>query len=192
MKNSVPCVKQLGIAFLVCAAAGAAWAGLLQNTSFETAGSGGDQTAKNWKLDDPNEHGDAYGSATRENWRAHEGTWIGVIRGTWADAGDMGGFWQEAEATAGTTYRATAQLWSDPDWSAQVQEMKIEFWNSDRSEQISAVTNAILGTGESWNEATVEGIAPEGAGWARAVIHAGGVGEAGALQIDEFDLDTAL
>ncbi|HEY8240729.1 MAG TPA: hypothetical protein VIH35_04740 [Kiritimatiellia bacterium] len=194
MKNPIASVKKVGAAMASLLAAGAlvASAGLLKNASFESAGSGGDAVAQNWKLNDPDDHGDAYGSATRESWRAHEGTWIGTIRGKWAEAGDYGGFWQEAEGAAGTTYRATVQLWADTDWTAEVQEIKIEFWNSDRSEQLSAVTNAIIGAGETWTEFSVDGMAPEGAAWIRAVIHAGGVGDAGALQIDEFDLDTAL
>jgi hypothetical protein len=186
--------KQFGVTIVSFLASGLvlASAGLLKNASFETAGSDGDQAAQNWKMNDPDEHGDAWGSASRENWRANDGTWIGVVRGTWANAGDYGGFWQEAEAMAGTTYRVSAQVWTDPDWTAQSQELKLEFWNADRNEMLAAVTNAIVGSGEMWTEVSVDGIAPEGAAWARAVISVSGAGPSGALQIDQFDLDTAL
>ena len=194
MKYSTWHVKQLGLAAVAFVFSGAvmASAGLLKNSSFETAGSGGEQTAQNWKMNDPDEHGDAWGSASRENWRANDGTWIGVIRGTWADAGDFGGFWQEAEATAGTSYRVTVQVWADPDWTAQTQEVKLEFWNAEHSEMLAATTNAIVGAGEMWTEVTVDAFAPEGTAWARAVVNVSGAGQAGALQIDQLDLDTAL
>jgi hypothetical protein len=194
MKHASMAVKKLGVMALAFSCAGLlmASANMLQNASFETASTTGENAAQNWKMGDPDEHGDAWGSATRENWRAHEGVWMGAIRGTWSAAGDFGGWWQEIAATPGSTYHASAQLWADGSWKADVQEMKIEFWNGDRSTMLSAVTNALTDIGEVWVEKTLDGTAPEGAAWARVVINASGIGAEGALQIDEVDLDLAI
>ncbi|MFH0909663.1 MAG: hypothetical protein V1929_12960 [bacterium] len=167
-------------------------ANMLRNGSFETQGADGEFTARSWKMNDPDEHGEAWGSATRQTWRAHEGTSIGTIRGTWAKAGDFGGWWQEAEATVGMIYRVTAQFYADANWKASTQELKLEFWNADRSRMLGAVTNAFHDVGETWTEKSVDGTAPIGTVWVRAAINVSGAGEAGALQIDEVDLDLAL
>ena len=194
MKQHTNRVKSVALAVVAFTVSGMAIASanLLKNASFETTGTDGEATAQNWKMNDPDEHGDAWGSATRETWRAHEGAAIGTVRGTWAQAGDYGGWWQEAEATAGTMYRVSAQFYADANWTASAQELKIEFWNADRSEMLGAATNAIVGVGEMWTEVSVDGTAPEGTAWARAVINVSGAGEAGALQVDEVVLDVAL
>jgi len=187
-------VKKVAIAIAAFAMSGLAIASanMLQNAGFETESTLGANAAQNWKMNDPDEHGDVWGNATRENWRAHEGEYEATIRGTWANEGDFGGLWQEAAATAGTMYRVSAQFWADVNWTATTQELKIEFWNADRSQMLGANTNAIVGVGESWTEVSVDGTAPEGAAWVRAVINVAGAGEAGALQVDDVVLDVAL
>ena len=189
--NPVKRVTLAVVAFTVSGMAIAS-ANMLRNASFETTGTDGEAVAQSWKMNDPDEHGDAWGSASRETWRAHEGAAVGAVRGTWAQAGDYGGFWQESEAMAGTTYRVSAQFYADATWTATSQELKIEFWNADRSEMLGASTNAIVGVGETWTEVSVDGTAPEGTAWARAVVNVAGAGEAGALQVDEMVLDEAL
>jgi hypothetical protein len=187
-------VKRAAVAVIAFAVSGMAIASanMLRNASFETPAADGEFGAQSWKMNDPDEHGDAWGSAARETWRAQDGTAIGTVRGTWAQAGDYGGWWQESEATAGTMYRVSAQFYADTDWTAATQELKLEFWNADRSQMLGATTNAIVGVGEMWTEVSVDGTAPEGTAWARAVISVSGTGEAGALQIDAVDLDVAL
>lgn len=168
----------------------AASANLLNNPGFEEAGTQ-PESALYWKMHDPNDHGDAWGNAIRADWRAQGGRHIGVIRGGWAGVGEYGGFWQEAEITAGTSYKATAWFWADSQWSAETQELKLEFWNADRTEMLADESVTLHDVGEVWVQKEVSAEAPENAVWARVVIHAAGAGDHGALQIDNVSLDAA-
>ena len=173
------------------AVAGAANANLLQNGSFEEAGNE-PETARHWKMNDPSEHGDAWGSAIRVDWRANEGTHIGAIRGKWAGVDEYGGFWQEARVEAGKTYRASAWFWADNGWGAGVQELKIEFWGEDRTEKLGERIVSLCDVGESWTLKEVTLDAPVNAAWGRVVINVSEVGEEGALQIDQVALDATI
>lgn len=175
------------IAMLVLAAN--ARANLLKNPSLEDAGDQ-EASAKYWKINDPDDHGDAWGNAIRVDWRAHDGRHIGVVRGTWAEMGDYGGFWQETEATPGAAYRASAWFWADGGWKAEVQELKLEFWNSDRTEIVGSQAVGLHDVGELWVHKEVEGTAPENAAWVRLVVSVSGAGDQGALQFDELSLET--
>jgi len=168
--------------------AGAARANLLYNTSFEIESAFSYGFALNWKMNDPDDHGDAWGSAARENWRAHDGQFLMALRGTWAGAGDNGGCWQEAEGHGGTSYRLTAWLWADGGFTATTQEIKIEFWNWDRSKMLGSAVTAFQDVGEMWVQKDVSAVAPEGTEWVRCVIHMSGAGAAGALQVDDVEL----
>ncbi len=171
-------------------AAGSAAANLLYNTSFEIEGAFSYGCALNWKMNDPDDHGDAYGSAARENWRAHHGQFLGAIRGTWAGTGDFGGWWQEAEGRAGVTYRISAWFYADASWRAQTQDLKLEFWNWDRTQLLGSAVKNLHDLREEWTRQEVSAVAPDGTEWVRVVIHASGAGEAGALQIDDVELAT--
>lgn len=185
--------RKFFVALLAAASwlAGEARANLLYNASFEIESAFAAGAAINWRMNDPDDHGDTWGSASRESWRAHEGTFTLAIRGTWANAGDHGGAWQEVEARADTSYTLTAWFWADRTWSAQTQEMKIEFWNWDRSQMLGAATNSFNGIGEAWSQQDVSAVAPEGTEWARVVFHVAGVSAEGALQIDDVSLVAA-
>lgn len=177
------------LACLLIAAPVASPANLLQNMSFETESSLGFGRAMNWTMNDPDDHGDSWGSASRENWRAREGSFLGTIRGTWANAGDYGGWWQEAEVEGGNTYRFSAWFYADEGWGAALQEIKIEFWSWDRSQMLGSASNRLEGLGPDWKQLAVEGLAPEGSGWARVVINVSGAGPNGALQFDNVALE---
>jgi len=166
---------------------GIASANLLNNPGFEVAGTQA-ENAQHWKMHDPDDHGDAWGTAIRVDWRAREGRFVGVVRGAWAGLGEYGGFWQEVGVTPGVTYRATAWFWADGSWRAETQEMKLEFWNSERTEIIASETIALHDIGEIWVQKEISAVAPEGSAWTRVVINVAGAGEAGALQIDEVSL----
>lgn len=176
---------------IILVTAGAASANLLYNTGFELESAFSYGFALNWKLNDPDDHGDAYGSASRENWRAHEGQFLGAIRGTWAGQGNYGGWWQEAEGHGGTTYRASAWFYADAGWHAQTQDLKLEFWNWDRTQLLGSAVNSLYELREEWTRHEVSAVAPDGTQWVRVVIHASDTGEAGALQIDDVELVTS-
>lgn len=182
--------RRLFLFALLPAFALAAHANLLKNGSFEEMGSS-DEIALNWKMHEPDEHGDAWGSATRRDWRAHDGSWMGAVQGQWANLGDNGGFWQEAPGEAGTTYIASGWFWADGSWTAGTQELKIEFYNEDRVTQLGVQTVSLNDVGEVWTQKSVEAVAPEGAKWVRVVVNVSGAGSDGALQVDELVLDTA-
>jgi len=167
---------------------------LLLNPGFELAGLA-ETNALYWNRNDPDNHGEAWGSAARVNWRSYSNAWEGVIRGTWAGCGSSGGFWQEAPATPGALYRFAAWLWADdgnPDgpWSAAYQVMKIEFLTGATNGEtiIHAVTSGLAGVYQSWQNRSLQATAPTNAAWVRVVIMADGVGSAGALQFDELEL----
>jgi hypothetical protein len=171
---------------ILCSAA--ARGNLVQNPGFEAEGHGGPRTALNWKMNEPDDHGDSWGSATRETWRSREGQCCATVRGTWAEAGDHGGWWQETEVERGKRYRLSAWLWADSTWSANVQQIKIEFWNTDRSFKLGEAAVFFNDISEMWMEKFVEGLAPDGSFWARAVINVSGAGPKGALHIDDVSL----
>lgn len=165
-----------------------ATANLLQNGSFEDEGERSD-AARHWRLDDPDDHGDAWGNAIRADWRAHEGQFCGAIRGAWSAMGEYGGFWQEAAIEPGKTYRASAWFWADTAWMAGVQEMKIEFWDQDRMNLLGSESIALGEIGENWTQREITGTAPEGAAWGRVVISVDQAGEAGSLQVDSVAIE---
>ena len=167
-------------AALLGLAVGSVHANLLNNPGFEVAGTQSED-ARHWKMHDPDDHGDAWGTAIRVDWRAREGRYIGVVRGAWAGMGEYGGFWQEAAVMPGAMYRATAWFWADGAWRAETQEMKLEFWNSERTEILGSETVALHDIGEIWVQKEIEGVAPEGAAWARIVINASGTGDTGSV-----------
>lgn len=163
-------------------------ANLLLNPSFEYETAADFHSCVFWTMNQPGEHGDTYGSARRENWRAHDGYYAMAIRGTWADAGDSGGLWQEVPAVPGTPCRFSARAWADAAWTAQTCEIKIEFWNTDHSRRIARHAFPLDHPGETWQEFSVEATAPEDAAWVRAVIHVSGAGPEGALLVDSLRL----
>ncbi|MFH0880457.1 MAG: hypothetical protein V2A34_12145 [Lentisphaerota bacterium] len=174
---------------LFCMSAGSSMANLLQNAGFETEGTNS-MTAQYWLWGAPDIHGSYWGSASRENWRSHSGTWEGAIKGSWCGL-DSGGWWQESSGKAGVTYSLSAWFWADNSWTnQQTQGMKIEFLSGAQNGQtlLGTVSNSFSGVGETWVQKTVQGVAPEGTTWIRAVIYADGVGAEGALQVDDVEL----
>lgn len=162
---------------------------LLRNGSFERESTNTVFTeALHWKYADPDEHGDCWGSASRENWRAVDGEYIGSVRGLWADRGNGGGVWQEVEAEPGTLYQFSGWFFCDPEWMADRQEIMIEFWDAERKSIIAAEHKPILGCETDWTRLTVEATAPADAAWVRVVIHAINTGANGSLQFDNLSL----
>ena len=162
---------------------------LLYNASFEAESAFSYGFAQNWKMNDPDDHGGAWGSAARENWRAKDGEFLMALRGTWAGAGDYGGVWQEAEGRGNQTYRLTAWFWADSAWTAQTQEMKIEFWNWDRTQMLGSAVHHIEEVGEEWKQKELVAVSPDGTEWVRVVFNVSGAGEAGSLQVDDVRLE---
>lgn len=163
----------------------------IENPSFELESSSSYNHAMFWHMNNPDDHGDAYGSASRENWRAHGGQFVGAIRGAWAGLGDYGGFWREAEGRGGRTFVASAWFYADLTWSARTQQLKLEFWNWDRTQMLGSAINNLADLREEWTRHEVSAVSPEGTEWVRIVIHADGTGEAGSLQVDDVELSTA-
>ena len=184
-------MKRTILLMLVLVAPLASRANLLQNAGFESESAAGPESALNWRMNNPDDHGDVWGSAIRMDWRAHEGSHAVAICGTWAHSGDYGGVWQEAEIEAGHTYRFSAWVWADPEWTARVQELKIEFWDVGRSQKLGETAASIDGASQKWTEHEVRAQAPEGAFWARVVVNVSGAASAGALQVDELSLESS-
>ncbi len=164
----------------------AAESNLLRNPSFEEGVPNRASLAESWTMQHPDTHGDTYGSASREDWRSYDGLYIMAIRGLWANAGDYGGCWQEADAEPGRRYRASGWFWADPEWRTELQEMKLEFWSADYEELLTTKSTSIRRIGPDWRRYEVEARAPDNADKVRLVIHAEGVGYYGALQFDHL------
>lgn len=182
-----PSIAALGFALVPLAAAAG---NLLLNPSFEYETVADFHACVFWTMNSPDVHGDSYGSAQRENWRARDGFYAMAIRGAWAGAGEHGGVWQEVPAAPGSVYRFSAWVWADAAWTAQTRELKIEFWNADRSRQIATTAQPLADVGETWREFALEAVAPADAAWVRAVVHVAGAGPAGALLVDSLALQT--
>lgn len=161
---------------------------LIRNPSFEEPASSSSRHALHWKINEPDTHGDAYGSASREDWRSWDGMNIMTIRGTWADAGSRGGIWQDVPCEPGTTYKATAWFWADSEWEATTQEFKMEFWPATYGTPLHTEVTALDSLAPEWRKFEVIGTAPEGGERMRVVVHVAGAGYYGALQIDHFYL----
>lgn len=176
------------VALMITGASTLAHANLLNNPGFEEQGERY-EAARHWRMDDPDDHGDAWGTAIRTDWRAFDGYHSGAIRGAWAGMGEYGGFWQEVAIEVGVTYKASAWFWADQAWRAEVQELKIEFWNSDRTELLAEQVVPLEGVGESWTRKEVSLTAPQHAAWGRIVVNAHNVGSNGSLQLDQVALE---
>jgi hypothetical protein len=165
---------------------------LLGNASFEMPGSA-DRYARHWESGSPDSHGSFWDNAYREVWRAHGDFFEAVIKGSWSGGLTSGGWWQEAAASAGATYRVSAWFWADKGgyggvWTASSQELKIEFYSSSYGPALSTNTVDLSDVGETWTQKTVAAVAPAGAAWARFVVGVSGAGSQGALQFDDAEL----
>ena len=188
MKIPPSIAAALGFALVPLAAAAG---NLLLNPSFEYETAADFHACVFWTMNRPDVHGDSYGSAQRENWRARDGFYAMAIRGTWAGASEHGGVWQEVPAMPGSAYRLSAWFWADAAWTAQIRDLKIEFWNADRSRRLERHAVPLNGVGETWQEVSLEAAAPAGAAWVRAVVHIDGAGPVGALLVDSLVLQVA-
>ena len=161
---------------------------MLQNPSFETEVVGSPRDALHWKFGEPDFQGDIYGSASREDWRSHDGMFIMTVRGKWANKGEYGGAWQTAKAEPGETYRAAAWFWADSEWHPSLQQLKLEFYNENFSELLLTESTPLGDLEARWQRREVTATAPDNTHWVRLVINVQGVSDAGALQFDSVYL----
>lgn len=165
----------------------AAGGNLLRNPGFEEQGADVND-ARFWQSSNPDYHGSVWGNAGRETmWAPHSGTSLAAIRGTWNGGLDYGGWWQEAPTREGLTNTLTAWFKSDTNWTATIQEWKLEFWNGDNW-MICAVTQSLADVGANWGQRTLQAAAPVGSVWARAAVVVSGAGVSGALQFDDMSM----
>jgi len=188
-----PLVKRLLVIGLLCS--GCAWvarsetSNLLRNASFEEPVTPERvNEALHWTILSPDMHGDYFGSASREDWRALTGNFIGTVRGLWAGHEHFGGVWQEAPATPGASYRFGGWFLCDIEWSARIQEIKIEFWDKTVQVLLSEQSTSVADCDMDWEERWVEATAPDQAAWVRVVVHVSDAGAMGALQFDDLYL----
>ncbi|MBX7259818.1 MAG: hypothetical protein K1Y02_25915 [Candidatus Hydrogenedentes bacterium] len=193
-RNKLLAAAALAAAALATTPAGAG-TNLLQNASFETQGSGSDETAYRWNYNNPDTHGGIWGTFSRRGWRSHSGSWEGALQGSWINRGPDGGAWQEGPAIPGGLYEASAWFWADVPgtgsggpWTSLVQELKIEFYSTNFGSAIMTYQTNLGVITESWTQKTLRATAPFDAAWARWVVAVVGVGSKGALQFDDAEL----
>ncbi len=165
---------------------------LLRNSSFEDASTWAGR-AQYWDWLFMDTHGATWGHVDRQQWRAHSGSYEAAIEGQWSSWDDnFGGWWQEVPAVPGLTYQASAWFWADTvswnKWTADVQQLKIEFVGAYGGYTAVFATNLNNQVGESWKQIAVRGEAPPGTVWARLVVTVSGAGPKGALQFDDTEL----
>jgi len=162
---------------------------LLSNASFEVQGSAS-LKALYWEWYNPDWHASTWGNAFRENIRhypTNEGSWCASIEGDTSS-----GWWRQAPAQAGATYRASAWFWADNTWTANQQGLILEFYSgpgeSDPKVLQKAVTSFFYDVEEAWTNKYVETVAPT-SDWVRFVAFAHGGASVGALQLDQARLE---
>lgn len=172
----------------------------LRNAGFEE-GPQGDGTGTNtpyWSWDVPSgwTYGGNWGEVDVRNWRSHSGSNEATIH-NWGGGAPDGGWWQtvtDTVASAGTIWKARAWAVSDNGgWGGGVYtcvsiDIKIEFYQSDHSTLVGAVTNSYSPPGETWTYMAVTGTAPANSYYARFVLAAVGQGSSGTLQFDDTSL----
>lgn len=160
---------------------------LLNNSSFEVAGSTAD-FAEYWEAGNPDNHGSMDGNVARVDWdRSRGGTWIAAIMGTWVGTENWGTYWQEVPASPGYTYTFSTWFYADNGWNPGQHGMRLEFYNA-ATNLLSASTQLLGAVYASWEEKSVQAVAPSNAAWARVVVYATGVSASGALQFDAVSL----
>lgn len=162
-------------------------ANLIENPSFEVAGSL-TSMAEHWEYGNPDSNGGTWGSAARVDWRATDGGFCATIQGTWAGAGDFGGWWQQAAVSEGDLVTISGYFYADTNWTATTQELKIEWYDSILAPVGSQPSVDLSAVSDSWEYKSVQGTAPATAVWARLTVNASGAGANGALQFDEMSL----
>jgi len=169
---------------------------LLFNTSFESTGNTATR-ARYWEFGNPNSHGGIAGSAQRQgvSWgiTARSGNWVGLIAGTWSGT-DTGTWWQDAPAEPGLVYEAAAWFQAEgtnsgaPWATAQLQQIKLEFYDFNRTNLLGTFVRSLTSVTTNWAEQAIAGLAPENTAWARLVFHVEGAGSSGTLRIDDASL----
>ncbi len=181
---------------------------LLYNGGFQQASGANSLRAYYWDLNNPNQHGAMAGTAERQNWNLGNGDtnntgWVGLMKARWANQGNSGTWWQEAPVEPGVTYEAAAffQPEGAPNlWTAAVQQLKLEYYDFNRSNLLATFTQNLSGVppvpnlsdtnfaGNTWVQQFVGGLAPVGAAWARLVVFVDGIGPNGTFRIDDASL----
>jgi len=164
---------------------------LLRNPGFEESINDA-LTPKYWETigtsfdgESPFLHGGKWGSASRRDWPTDWGNQLGALCGTWAGAGDSGGFWQEAtnNCGAGAVFEASAMIYNNATDTGH--GLKIEFYDGTRVNQLAAYTNQFADPGATWTLASMTATSPANTAWIRWVIYAEGLGGSGAYSIDQ-------
>jgi len=176
--------------------------GDLLNASFENATNTWDGGQASdplyWTWDQPGgwTNGGRWGQTDGRNWRAYSGSWEATIH-NWGGGAPDGGWWQtvtDTVANPGSIWVASAWGVSDAgNWGGGVYtcvtiDIKIEFYQSDQSTLVGAVTNSYDPPGETWTYMAVTGTAPANSYYARFVMAAVGQGSSGAFQFDDVSL----
>ncbi|HMO05090.1 MAG TPA: hypothetical protein PKC67_15580 [Kiritimatiellia bacterium] len=159
---------------------------LLKNPGFESPGSS-EFDALHWERGRPDIHGDNWGNSFREDYRFRSGQWMGAVG---ADPVNFGGWYQEVPFTQDYTYRFDGYFYIDPNWTAAVQEVKVEFFNN-AYRLLGQASLPLTGLTNSWLLRSFTAPAPASSTWARTVINVSGAGTKGTLEFDDLSV-TAL
>lgn len=156
---------------------------LLKNPGFESPGSS-EFDALHWERGRPDTHGDNWGNSFREDYRQRSGLWMGAVG---ADPVNFGGWYQEVPFTQDYTYKFDGYFYIDPNWTAAVQEVKVEFFNNSYR-LLGQASLPLTGLTNSWQLRSFTAIAPTSSTWARTVINVSGAGTKGTLEFDDLSV----
>jgi hypothetical protein len=159
-------------------------ANLLRNPGFRFAGDGSTNaspTAQYWHT---------WGETSRESWGSYDGDgWLASIHG-WSGT-NYGGWYQDVPATGGLWYALGGWVQADAAYTYSSLLLKLEFFDSGYL-LLTAQTTTLAGASADWTYYEVEGIAPTGVAYVRAVVVAAGQGYSGAVKIDALSLTSKV
>lgn len=132
----------------------------------------------------------SWGETSRENWGSYDGDgWLASIHG-WSGT-NVGGWYQDVVATAGLWYVLGGWFSADAGYTYSSLELKLEFLNASHQILTTHVT-LVSGVGTGWSYYEVEGTAPAGVAYARAVVAATGQGQSHAFKFDAMHMTARM
>ena len=168
-----------------------AFANLIVNGSFETAGSAA-TNAIYWdtQIGGTVLASDQWGNGDRENWNTPpDGGWAYYLKGTWNGEVDYAGVWQRVDGgLENQAYTLSGSFYTDNGFSA-TSAFKLEFYDNANTFLGSITTNLIGNIGTStWTPISMTTTSPVNTARLQVVFEVSGANSSGVLGGDNFDL----
>ena len=157
---------------------------VLRNGGFELADAKGEETAAEWC---DNASGGAWGAAFRTDWQSNKGKHAAGVKGSYSGM-DYGGWWQSVDVVPGKKYQASALFFWDNQWQAEMQILRIEWYQGDTIVGKEELDLKSLPEKE-WTLKKVTGTAPAEADKAHIVLEISKTSSEGTFYMDEVTFE---